>query len=398
MRQHRCIELLSDYDCEIRYHLGKANVVADALSKKILRAQTEATKKENCAKVKAENQKPLGSFKTTPISLNGNRKRSPLDFVIVGIDIAQSSSSLIKLSFELQGCTIRSTYGRKCRIAYLLETAIFDARSRQKSYADVRRKPLEFNMGDMVMLKVSSWKGVIHFGKRGKLSPRYVGPFKIIDRIAPVAYKLESPDEIRGIHNTFHVSYLKRCLADENLIIPLEEIQLDDKLHFIEEPVEIMNREVNQLKQSHIPIVKAFIWFGGVFVCTGSERASGVEDVGCDLVAGGDGDLLFLYQDWVLVGLWRDVVNRVDVAEQLDGGGMLGESGCSGMRGGKGGELIWWGGRLQLMGGWSSGFVMMRVVWGLVTRGDGAGGREWINWWLVGEVWELGVMTDLGVR
>ncbi|GJZ15186.1 hypothetical protein Tco_0550863 [Tanacetum coccineum] len=108
----------------------------------------------------------------------------------------------------------------------------------------------------MVMLKVSPWKGVIRFGKRGKLSPRYIGPFKIIERIGPVAYKLELPDKLRGIHSTFHVSNLKKCMADENLVIPLEEIQLDDKLHFIEEPVEIMDREVKQLKQSRIPIVK----------------------------------------------------------------------------------------------------------------------------------------------
>ncbi|GJX06410.1 putative reverse transcriptase domain-containing protein [Tanacetum coccineum] len=99
-------------------------------------------------------------------------------------------------------------------------------------------------------------KGVIRFGKRGKLSPRYIGPFKIIERIGPVAYKLELPDKLRGIHNTFHVLNLKKCLADENLVITLEEIQLDDKLHFIEEPVEIMDREVKQLKQSQIPIVK----------------------------------------------------------------------------------------------------------------------------------------------
>ncbi|GKD08482.1 putative reverse transcriptase domain-containing protein [Tanacetum coccineum] len=137
-----------------------------------------------------------------------------------------------------------------------IKNRLLTARSRQKSYADVRRKPMEFQVGDMVMLKVSPWKGVIRFGKRGKLSPRYIGPFKIIERIGPVAYKLELPDKLRGIHNTFHVSNLKKCLADENLVIPLEEIQLDDKLHFIEEPVEIMDREVKQLKQSRIPIVK----------------------------------------------------------------------------------------------------------------------------------------------
>ncbi|GJT65505.1 putative reverse transcriptase domain-containing protein [Tanacetum coccineum] len=137
-----------------------------------------------------------------------------------------------------------------------IKNRLLIARSHQKSYADVRRKPLKFDVGDMVMLKVSPWKGVIRFGKRGKLSPWYVGPFKVIDRNGLVAYKLELPEELRGIHNTFHVSNLKKYLADENLVIPLEEIQLDDKLHFIEESVEMMDREVKQLKQSRIPIVK----------------------------------------------------------------------------------------------------------------------------------------------
>ncbi|GKD78334.1 putative ribonuclease H-like domain-containing protein, partial [Tanacetum coccineum] len=126
----------------------------------------------------------------------------------------------------------------------------------QKSYADVRRKPLEFEVGDKVMLKVSPWKGVVRFGKRGKLSPRYIGPFKILSRVGPVAYKLELPRELQGIHNTFHVSNLKKCLSDEELIIPLDEVRIDEKLHFIEEPIEIMDREVKQLKQSRIPIVK----------------------------------------------------------------------------------------------------------------------------------------------
>ncbi|GKC14919.1 putative reverse transcriptase domain-containing protein [Tanacetum coccineum] len=130
------------------------------------------------------------------------------------------------------------------------------ARDRQKSYADKRRRPLEFEVGDKVMLKVAPWKGVVRFGKRGKLNPRYVGPFRIIERIGPVAYRLELPQELSRVHNVFHVCNLKKCLSDDTLVIPLEEIQLDDKLNFVEEPVEIMDREVKQLKRSRIPIVK----------------------------------------------------------------------------------------------------------------------------------------------
>ncbi|GJW30029.1 putative reverse transcriptase domain-containing protein [Tanacetum coccineum] len=103
---------------------------------------------------------------------------------------------------------------------------------------------------------VSPWKVVIHFGKRGKLNPRYIRQFKILARVGPVAYKLELPKELQGIHHTFHVLNMKKCLSDESLVIPLDEIHLDEKLHSIKESVEIMDREVKQLKQSLIPIVK----------------------------------------------------------------------------------------------------------------------------------------------
>ncbi|GJU67658.1 hypothetical protein Tco_1253917 [Tanacetum coccineum] len=107
----------------------------------------------------------------------------------------------------------------------------------------------------MVLLKVSSWKGALRFEKQGKFNPRYIGPFKILARVSLVACTLELPEESKGIHGNFH-SNLKKCLAEGDIVVPMDEIQLDDKLHMIEEPVEIVDREVKQLKQSRIPIVK----------------------------------------------------------------------------------------------------------------------------------------------
>nr|GEW88058.1 putative reverse transcriptase domain-containing protein [Tanacetum cinerariifolium] len=144
---------------------------------------------------------------------------------------------------SIKAAPFEALYRRKCR-------------SRQKSYADLKRRLTEFEVGDKVMLKVSPWRGVIRFGKRGKLSPQFIGPFKVIERIRPIAYKLELPDKLCGIHDTFHVSNLKRCFVNDDVVIPLDEVQLDDKLHFIEEPVEIIDREVKRPKQSRIPIVK----------------------------------------------------------------------------------------------------------------------------------------------
>ncbi|GJS87611.1 putative reverse transcriptase domain-containing protein [Tanacetum coccineum] len=130
------------------------------------------------------------------------------------------------------------------------------AQDRQKSYADLKRKPMEFKVGDRVMLKVSPWKGVVQFGKQGKLNPRYVRPFKVLAKVGKVAYRLELPQELSRVHHTFHVSNIKKCYADEPLVMPLKGIHIDDKLQFMEEPVEIMEREIKQLKQSRIPLVK----------------------------------------------------------------------------------------------------------------------------------------------
>nr|GEW62786.1 reverse transcriptase domain-containing protein [Tanacetum cinerariifolium] len=112
-----------------------------------------------------------------------------------------------------------------------IKSRIQATRDRQKSYADVRRKPLEFQVGDKVMSKVSPWKGVIRFGKREKLNPRYIGPFKILARVGTVAYRLELPEQLIRVHSTFHISKLKKYMADEPLDIPLDEIQVDDKLN-----------------------------------------------------------------------------------------------------------------------------------------------------------------------
>ncbi|GJQ97763.1 putative reverse transcriptase domain-containing protein [Tanacetum coccineum] len=113
-----------------------------------------------------------------------------------------------------------------------IKSQIQAARDRQKSYADVRRKPLDFQVGDVVMLKVSPWKGVIRFSKRGKLNPRYIGPFKILAMFGTVAYQLELLEQLSKVHSTFYVSNLRS------------------------EPVEIMDREVKRLKQNRIPNIK----------------------------------------------------------------------------------------------------------------------------------------------
>nr|GEZ50641.1 reverse transcriptase domain-containing protein [Tanacetum cinerariifolium] len=130
----------------------------------------------------------------------------------------------------------------------LIKQRIQAAQDRQKSYADWKRKPMEFEVGDMVILKVSPWKGVVRFIKRGKLNPRYIGPFKVLAKIGDVTYRLELPQELSRVHHTFHVSNLKKCYANEPLAMPLEGVHIDETLQFVEEPVEIMEREIKRLK------------------------------------------------------------------------------------------------------------------------------------------------------
>nr|GEX19311.1 putative reverse transcriptase domain-containing protein [Tanacetum cinerariifolium] len=197
-----------------------------------------------CSKVKAKHQKPLGllqqpeipKWKYENITMDFitklPRTRSGHDSIWVIIDRLTKSAHFL---------VVREDFKReKLAILYINEI--------------VTRH--EFSVGDKVLLKVSPRKGVICFGKRSKLSLRYVRSYEIVERVGPVAYRLRLPQELIGVHDTFHVSNLKKCLADANLHVPLEEVKIDDKLHFVEEPMEIMDREVKKLKKRRIPIVK----------------------------------------------------------------------------------------------------------------------------------------------
>ena len=130
------------------------------------------------------------------------------------------------------------------------------SQNRQKNYADKRRKPLEFTVGEQVFLKVSPMRGIMRFGKKGKLSPRYVGPFEILERIGPVAYRLALPPSMTGVHDVFHVSMLRKYIRDPSHVIQHQEIEITPEVKYEAQPERILDRQEKKLRNKTIPLVK----------------------------------------------------------------------------------------------------------------------------------------------
>nr|GEZ43148.1 putative reverse transcriptase domain-containing protein [Tanacetum cinerariifolium] len=246
MRQRRWIELLSDYECEIKYHPGKVNVVADALSRKErLKPRREAlgTRLDMSTAYHPESD---GQSERIIQILEDMLRACVMDFG------GSWETHLPLVEFSYNNKIVQETTKKIIQIKERLKTE----RSHQKSYVDKRRKPLEFKVRDRVLLKVSPWKGVVRFGKKRTLEPRYVRPFEIVECVGLIAYRLKLPQELSCVHDTFHMSNFKKCLAEPDVQVPLYEIEIDKNLHFVEEPIEIVERDVKKLKRRRIPLVK----------------------------------------------------------------------------------------------------------------------------------------------
>nr|GEX96703.1 reverse transcriptase domain-containing protein [Tanacetum cinerariifolium] len=288
MRQRRWLELLSDYDCEIRYHTGKANVVADALSQKEIVATTKIPKwKWDNITSDFVMKLPKSSQGYDTIWVIVDRLTKSAIFIPMietdpmeklarmylkekalgtSLDIStayhpetdgQSERTIQTLEDMLRACMIDFGKGRVNHLSLVKFSY------NNNHHASIKAAPFEALYGRKCRAPICWTKvgeaqllGVVRFGKRGKINPRYVGTFKVLDKVGTVTYKLELPQELSKVHNMFYVSNLKKCHADEPLAVPLDGLHFDDKLNFVEEPIEIMDQEIKRLKQSRIPLVK----------------------------------------------------------------------------------------------------------------------------------------------